>query len=271
MHCTGYIRVGHALVLTGLVVAGAAWPVESPPAAAGARGSNARIAFASSQMTAANPEGDYEIFTMAPDGTDLRELTKNAVDDIDPAWSPNGDKIVFVRSWGAPPINMDIFTMTAEGRRQTRLTRNPTVDVDPAWSPDGKKIAFASNRDGHDLQLFVMRADGGNQTDLVADPPDGASDRGPAWSPDGKRIAISRGIRIYVVGTDGSDPTNLTEDSRAHDFEPTWSPDGETISFATNRDGNNEIYAMSARGANPTNLTNDAAIDEQPDWRRERR
>jgi len=51
-----------------------------------------------------NPEGDYEIFKMNPDGTGLKQLTKNAVGDFEPTLSPDGQKVVYV-SYGAQPSN----------------------------------------------------------------------------------------------------------------------------------------------------------------------
>jgi len=56
---------------------------------------------------------------------------------------------------------------------------------DPAWSPDGSKIAFMSDRDGGDIEIYVMNADGSHQTRLTNSP---GRDAHPSWSPDGKNI-----------------------------------------------------------------------------------
>ncbi len=64
----------------------------------------------------------------------------------------------------------------------------------------------------------------------------------------------------------GSDQTRLTSNSAA-DRYPSWSPDGSKITFASNRDGNNEIYVMDADGSNQVNLTNNVwGNDNAPDW-----
>jgi Tol biopolymer transport system component len=113
--------------------------------------------------------------------------------------------------------------MNADGTNVARLTNHAAFDQQPAWSPDGSKIAFVSQRDGNS-EIYVMHADGSNQTRLTDD------DANPAWSPDGRKIAFAsnRGENdnwdIYVMPADGSDgdnPTRLTTDS-AIDGDPAW-------------------------------------------------
>ena len=87
----------------------------------------------------------------------------------------------------------------------------------------------------------------------------------PSWSPDGRHIAYSRGTDIYVMGSDGSNPRNLTNYSD-QDFSPSWSPDGRHIAFTSERDGNPEIYVMGSDGSNPRNLTNYSDQDFSPSW-----
>ena len=94
----------------------------------------------------------------------------------------------------------------------------------------------------------------------------------PSWSPDGTKIAFESGIddvvynyEIYVMNADGSNQTNLTNNS-SQDKYPTWSPDGSKIAFYSMRDGNDEIYVMNADGSNQTRLTNNSDSDKYPLW-----
>ena len=102
------------------------------------------------------------------------------------------------------------------------------------------RIAFASARDGS-WEIYVMEADGSNQTRLTDD---NADDRNPVRSPDGDKIAFislrDGNWEIYVMEADGSNQTRLT-DNDASDRGPAWSPDGRKIAFISSRDGNWEI------------------------------
>jgi len=88
--------------------------------------------------------------------------------------------------------------------------------------------------------------------------------------PEGTKIAFvshrDGNMEIYVMNADGSNLTNLTNNS-AYDYAPCFSPDGTKIAFASELDGNDaEIYVMNADGSNLTRLTNNSAWDGVPSW-----
>src|SRR5215218_9255506 len=80
------------------------------------------------------------------------------------------------------------------------------------------------------------------------------------------KIAFHRNGEIYVMNADGSEQTNISNNT-AFDGYPHWSPDGKKIAFMTSRDGiNYEIYVMNADGSEQTRLTNNADLDAEPSW-----
>ena len=248
-------------VLTGFTItaipptAPTAAPAPTPAPTATPATPSGRIVFHSSR------DGNYEIYVMNADGSDITRLTHNSVRDYGPSLSPDGRRIAF-QSWRDD--NEDIYVMNADGSDVTRLTENEAADYGPIWSPDGRRIAFTSDRDGNG-EIYVMNADGSGQTRLTDNP---AADYAPSWSPDGQRIAFGSyrdGEDIYVMNADGSGQTRLT-DGPMPNGTPSWSPDGRRIAFESWRDWNWEIYVMNADGSGQTRLTDNPATDYAPIW-----
>ncbi len=78
--------------------------------------------------------------------------------------------------------------MNFDGNGQTRLTTNQDDDWSPAWSPNSREITFVSNRD-QNFEVYVMNADGSNQTNLTNNPAmEDSRNARPSWSPDGNMI-----------------------------------------------------------------------------------
>ena len=204
----------------------AAAPVPDPAEAAG------RIAFQSDR------EGNWEIYVMNADGSDVTRLTDNLADDYFPTWSPDVRRIAFT---SRREDNWEIYVVNADGSGLTRLTDNSVDDAAPSWSPDGRYIAFASRRDGTE-EIYAMNVDGSGVIRLTDNE---SLDIGPSWSPDGRRIAFystrDGDFEIYIMNANGSRVTRLT-DNESQDVGPSWSPDGRRIAFNSNRDGGFEIY-----------------------------
>lgn len=131
--------------------------------------SKGRIAFVRDGGATGFTSHTPDIYTVRPDGTRLRRLTKGG-DSGAPSWSPHATKLAFVR-------NFDVYVMRADGggvRRLTRLSgvvkkaQRPKRDVGAvAWSPDGRFIAFQLHepkRSGRNPpyidSLYTMRSDG---------------------------------------------------------------------------------------------------------------
>lgn len=196
-------------------------------------GENGRIFFESER------NGDGEIYSTKADGGEQTNLTRSpAVVDTQPAVSPDGSRVAFVRE--DPRVcETSIYVMNAEGEEQTKVT--PGVCElsrdysQPSWSPDGETLVFASHTVGGSGRWFseidTVKADGTGRRSLYV------SGSGPVFSPDGTKIAFTKsayGNGIYVMNADGTEQTNLTpgtSGTAAILRDPAWSPDGEKIVF----------------------------------------
>jgi len=91
-----------------------------------------------------------DIWVMNADGSGLRQLTWHSADDIEPAWSPDGDQIVFAsnRSRSAYDAdNYDLWIMNSDGTGLSQLTKGKAHDGHPVWATTGF-IYFHSDRGG---------------------------------------------------------------------------------------------------------------------------
>jgi TolB protein len=208
--------------------------------------------------------GNGEIFSMSPDGSDLRNLTNVPGLDWVGMLAPDGTRVLVDTERDG---NREIYVMNADGTGLANLTNRPFSDeAIPFWSPDGTRIVFESGRDG-DLEVYAMNADGSGQMNLTNAL--GSHERFASWAPDGRILFTTDrdgDNEIYVMNADGSNPVNLTNDP-AEDFLGVVSPDGTRIAFTRHTGTNTEVFVMNADGTAQTNLTNNgAAADELPDW-----
>jgi Tol biopolymer transport system component len=265
-------------------------------------GTNARIAFVSERTTGTgvdNPTGDPEIFTINPDGTGLKQLTFNTLEEYSPIFSPDGTKIVYTSrgdDTSNPQRDCEVYVMSSlDGTGKVNLTNNGTYvnDYDPKFSPDGQWIAYesrgtqTSNPEG-DGEVYRMNAlDGTGQINL-SNNGSGVSDGFPVYSPGGTRIAYySSGIQtsnpqgdgeVYRMNTlDGTGKRNLSNNgSGVNDYFPIFSPDGTKIAYysegiqTSNPQGDREVYRMNASdGLGKKNLSNNDASDSHLNWGRQ--
>jgi len=182
------------------------------------------------------------IWVVQPDGAQV-----NLARGYEPAWSPDGTRIAYVRerrSGGRHNGQETIWIMQGDGSGKTRVTSKHRFSTSPSWSPDGTQLVFASNTGSVGFELYTIGVEG-----VPTETPQRLTDSPgweghPTWSPDGTRIAFevfsnfgpTTGIfRIGVVAADGGDYRLLTPATPAFDLHPDWSPDSASLVFDSNR------------------------------------
>jgi eukaryotic-like serine/threonine-protein kinase len=187
-------------------------------------------------------DGSFEIYVkqLTPGGREIK-LTSDGQQNLQPVWSPDGQRIAYHSSKRG-----GIWVVPAFGGAPKQLTDSGSR---PAWSPDSSSIAFQS-QSAIDFQpnspnipppstIWVVAAAGGTPKQVTRDNGPGDGHGAPCWSPDGRRIAFvavdmgSVESEIWSVARDGAEPKLLTGGIKKHssNFDPVYSPDGRSIYF----------------------------------------
>lgn len=177
----------------------------------------AKIVFTSTR------DGNKEIYTMNPDGSQQVRLTHNLADDLYPTWSPTGEQILFVSNRHGLP---DLYLMEADGKSERRVFSKSARREDPTWSADEKQIAFERwDRDG--LAIYIATMDTKTEERVAA----GID---PAWSPRGSELAfIGTGDnRIAILTPQFPLPRKPIQGDRMFMKHPDWSPLGKELVFS---------------------------------------
>ncbi len=119
-----------------------------------------RIAFVSLR------DGNAEIYVMNADGTGATRVTNEPQPDGRPAFTPDGQALVFHSARTAG--KQQIWTVNLDGTGLTQLTRD-SINSSPTVSPDGQTIAYVSTRN-KDGDIWLMARDGSNQRQFTRSP-----------------------------------------------------------------------------------------------------
>ena len=221
---------------------------------------NGQPSAVSTPFTLLDPDTTYHLTLCTQDDEENppRRVCTNATDfRTPPAGGRSG--IAFARAG-------TLWRMDSDGGNKAAIpnTSSPGSPSYPSWSPDGRALAFTLDGD-----IRTINADGSSRTQLTSN---AATDFEPAWSPDGSKIAFisyRTGLaQVWVMGADGSSPTQLTNDGNGGAIPQlvSWSPDGSRLAYTSFPNGHEQIFVMKADGSNRHNISNNNSDDSQPAW-----
>ncbi len=227
---------GTATVLTELL-AEARQPAWSPD--------GSRIAFQSYK------DGTWHIWSIARDGSDLRQHTTGDFDEREPDYTPDGRSIVFSSDRSG---NYDIWQMELATGALTQLTTDPADDAAPSVHRGTGAIAFLSLRAGG--RGIWVRDAAGVQSRWVASP---GTPTAPSWSPDGNRIAFTDYVfgdmRLMIAGKGGEPRVISPAGSDPFPFRAAWLSNEELLYT-----GDGKMRRVSATGGPVTDVAFDGRV-----------
>jgi len=202
-------------------------------------------------------------------GGSARQLTKEGSLQ-QPAWSPDGKKIAYVRLEGD---YSDIWVMGTSGDSPVNLTRFGRSGADtwafsPRWSPDGTQLAYVSDQNTYDLALWTMKSDGAGrkQITLMNDYLGGID--GPTWHPKGDRLtftAYRTGKAQVWTMTLANSRWQQATDVAGGAYDPQWSPSGDALAFAAWEGGKSDVWAVPQPDGVPERVSRDG-LSRSPAW-----
>ena len=257
------MRTRLALTLLGLLLA--ACTTTGPPSSQGAipsGGAPPTTVTPSVLPTEAPAVGDGEewlayqwldatgegIYLARPDGSGQHQILRGMTgSEIHPDWSPDGQRIAFVRM--TPDDASELWVVNADGSGEELLSscEDPCNSFGyPDWNADGTRIYFSQDADaqanGIPRTFQIARYDlATREVEVVLTRQDGLTVEQPRISPDETQLAYTRfrdpaepfaGSAIFVNAVTGGSERRLTEFD-AFGAYPDWSPDGTRIVFNT--------------------------------------
>ncbi len=138
---------------------------------------------------ASDRDGQLDLFSARPADRDdgkfyrassfvERRLTNSLEDEQQPAFSPDGKQLAYVRGKG------DLVVARTDGSDPKVLFRH-WGRIEFSWSPDSKWIAFSRDDQSFNEEVWIVPAAGGEAVDVSQHP---SQDTRPVWSPDGRRL-----------------------------------------------------------------------------------
>lgn len=210
--------------------------------------------------------GNWDIYTMALDGSDWKQLTNHDSSDRRPDWHPSGDFIVFESDRRG---EMELFEMDLSAATITPIP-TPGSPVFARYAPDGTRLAFSVQIGDQHSELVISNRDG---TGLEWLTDFGKRTYYPVWHPDGTQLAFfsrkdtqNDDDEIYTIDLPSGETHRVTQWPR-HNFCPSWSADGQKLAYAVSQEGSRpEIFVMDLLTGEENRITYNEEGDTLPSW-----
>ncbi len=207
----------------------------------------------------------------------LLQLTFHESVEEWPAWSPDGQRLVYVSEVGG---YKKLFVKRLGTGDERQLTSGSKDEIQPSWSPDGERIAFIrSNLARGKLEptdVLGWYAEGGDiwTIDMATAREQKVVSKAfnPAYSPDGARLAFDADWagprRIWITDSGGRNPQQVTTDSSEAVVHtaPRWSPDGAKIVFRRIQKTKSDVVVVDLASKATRWITDDNVTDLNPVW-----
>lgn len=226
-----------------------------------------------------NKTGNWDIYEMDLATKEMVDLTNNAADDMNPQVSPDGKTVVFYSnrtSTTSPqqgqPTNQ-IYTLDLQTRTLKQLTNDNSGNYDPTFSPDGSSIIFKSTRDDGFGDIFTMKSDGTEQTNLTKERKM-TEEWDPVFSPNGGTIYFVSRLsgthstdELFRMNADGTNVVQLTSNSFP-DWYPAVNPKSGILVFISKLSAatSDDLFVSDGDGNNRNDITNLTGNDNDPAW-----
>ena len=219
--------------------------------------------------------GPRRIWIVDSQGHNPQQITSDsseAVDHLEPNWSPDGKRIVFQH---LERTKFSIGVVNIVTRTVTAFTEGRFRELNPAWSHSGKFIYFTSDRGGG---LNIWRLGVSSQGAPAGVPQQVTMGSGQdvqlAMSSTGEQLAFAilrQNADIWRLpvssqtGLATGDPQEVVASTR-EDSRGAWSPDGTQIAFNSDRNGDMNLYLHSLLDNSNRQITKGPGGDFQPQW-----
>lgn len=230
-----------------------------------------------------------EIYVMDIATRQQIQLTHNDVQDFNPTWSHDGQRLAYTREVNSYDAHIQSLVITnslrilnLDGSGDKELFVCPYVCDTPSWSPSGNAIAFRmapakpetnSEADALPVEIYLINIDGTGLTRLT----DGLSHAwGPRWSPDSRQITFWRYDKnpIRIIDLQTRVEKTIIIDNLEEARDPTWLPDNAGIVFSADRPDRSgrqlNLYRLDSGTVKPLFIDMDDADlllnMEEPDW-----